>query len=110
MSAESGFVSLYVTHPSREEAVRLARLLVEEKLVACASVSQPVTSVYAWEGAILEDTEVVLTAKTQSHLFDRVRARVTELHPYDCPCILALPIEAGNAPYLAWMKQVTLER
>ena len=95
---------LYITAASRDEGLTLARTLVGERLIACANVIDRVTSVYWWEGAVQEGGEVVLVAKTRSGLVEQVIARVKELHSYSCPCVVALPIAAGNPDYLAWIE------
>lgn len=99
----TGQVLIYVTTANEEEARRIARTLVEERLVACANVFPPVRSFYWWEGEIQDDQEVVFVAKTERSLVDKVVARVKELHSYSVPAILALPIEAGNQDYLNWV-------
>ena len=95
------------TCPERETALRLARALVEERLAACVSLVPGVTSVYRWEGAIQEDAEVQLLIKTRA---DRVRsliARIGQLHPYEVPEIIAIPITEGSAAYLRWVETCT---
>ena len=94
---------LYITAGSTDEATRLARALVEERLVACANVFPGVTSLYWWEGAVQEGSEAVLVAKTGEERVEAVIARVKALHSYSCPCVVALPILGGNPDYLAWI-------
>lgn len=98
---------VYITAPDREKALALGRRLVEERLAACANVWDGMTSVYRWQGAIEEAREAVLIIKTRSELVDAVTARVRELHEYDCPCVAAWPIAAGNPPYLQWIEGET---
>ena len=100
--------SCYITAGSREEALRIARALVEERLAACANLIQGVTSIYRWEGAIQQDAEVALLAKTRSDLVPRLTERVVEMHSYDCPCVVALPIEGGNQAFLDWIAAETV--
>jgi periplasmic divalent cation tolerance protein len=100
---------IYITAPSREEALRIGRVLVEERLAACANVHSPITSVYWWEGAVQEDGEVALVAKTRRDLVDRLAARARELHSYSCPCVVAVDIAGGNPAFLAWIDQETRE-
>lgn len=97
----------YITVGSRAEALAIGRALVEERLAACANVLDGAASIYRWQGAIEEDAETVLIAKTRTELVDRLSARVEALHSYDCPCVVALPIERGNAEYLAWIEAET---
>ncbi|MDP7081466.1 MAG: divalent-cation tolerance protein CutA [Candidatus Undinarchaeales archaeon] len=97
---------LYITAADEKEAEAIAATLVEERLVACVTML-PVRSVYRWEGAVQHDTETVLFAKTRADLVERAMARIVELHSYEVPCVLVLPIEAGHRPYLDWVDEVT---
>ncbi len=98
---------IYITAGTAEEARRIGRAIVEERLAACANVLGEVASFYWWEDALQEDTEAVLIAKTRDDLVDRLVARVRELHSYDCPCVVALRIDAGNPEFLAWIDKET---
>lgn len=100
-------VTLYMTAGSKDEAVSIARALVNAKLVACANVVDPVTSVFEWDGAVAEDSETVVFFKTTQACVERAIERIVELHSYDVPCVTALPIGGGYAPYLTWVKQET---
>jgi periplasmic divalent cation tolerance protein len=97
----------YVTAPSREQALAMGRTIVEERLAACANVIDGVASVYWWQGALEEASEAVLILKTRVELIERLSARIKDLHPYECPCIVALPIPAGNRAYLDWIANET---
>ena len=101
------FVWIYVTTASREEAVAIARTLVAERLAAGVNLLDGVQSVYRWDGEVREAAETVLIAKTRGDLVDAVTARVSALHSYDCPCIVALPISGGNAAYFDWIGRET---
>ena len=100
---------LYMTAETRDEAMKIGRALVEERLVACANILGPMDSIYWWDGAVKSETEVAFIVKTRATLVDQVVARVTEMHSYDCPCIVALPIEGGNPDYLAWIEAQTFQ-
>jgi periplasmic divalent cation tolerance protein len=101
-------ISLPLHHcPSFEVADRIGRALVEERLVACVNIIPGMHSIYRWQGKIETATEVVLIAKSRAALFEEIEERITELHPYDCPCLVAWPIEAGHQPYLDWLEQET---
>jgi periplasmic divalent cation tolerance protein len=76
---------------------------------ACANVHEKVTSIYRWDGQLHEDTETVLIVKTRSELLDPLIAKVTAMHSYDCPCIVALPIHSGNPAFLEWIETETRE-
>ncbi len=96
-----------VTAPTAEQATELARALVEERLAACGNVLPGVRSVYRWEGSVREDAEALLVLKTSRARFEALRDRVLALHPYQVPEVLALPVEAGGAAYLAWLAAET---
>ncbi|RMG87562.1 MAG: divalent-cation tolerance protein CutA [Candidatus Dadabacteria bacterium] len=96
-----------MTVPSREEGLRIGRALVEERLAACANVLPGLTSVYWWEGEVQEDPEAALVLKSRADLVERLTERVRELHPYSCPCVVALPIAAGNPAFLDWIRAET---
>ena len=93
----------YMTAGSREEGLRIGRALVEERLAACANLIDGMTSIYRWQGAIQEDAEVVLIAKTRTELVPRLIERVRALHSYDVPCVVTLPIADGNPAFLEWI-------
>jgi periplasmic divalent cation tolerance protein len=97
----------YVTAGSREEALAIGRAVVAERLAACANVLDGITSIYWWQGALEQAGEAVLILKTRAELVDRLTARIRELHSYDCPCVVALPIDAGNSGYLEWIARET---
>lgn len=96
--------AVLVTAPDLETAEALGTALVEEGLAACANLVPGVVSLYRWEGAMQRDGEVLLVLKSTARAFEALRARVVELHPYDVPEVLALPVDAGHAPYLAWVR------
>jgi periplasmic divalent cation tolerance protein len=97
----------YITAGSKDEALRIGRALVEERLAACANVLDGMMSVYWWQGALEQADEAVLIVKTRAELVDRLTARVRALHGYDCPCVVSLPIAGGNPDYLAWIAAET---
>jgi periplasmic divalent cation tolerance protein len=97
------FVVVFVTVPDQEVANRLGHTLVEEQLVACVNIIPGVRSVYAWQGKVCDDGELLCVLKTRRALFPAVRDRVLALHPYQVPEIIALPLALGHGPYLAWV-------
>jgi periplasmic divalent cation tolerance protein len=99
----TGFIQVITTVGSQDEAARIARVLVERRLAACVQVSGPITSVYRWQGKIETSDEWTCTAKTSSGLYAAVEGVIRELHSYEVPEILAVPIAAGSAAYLAWL-------
>jgi len=98
---------LYMTAGSREEAVALARMLVGERLAACANVLGEAVSVYRWRGAVQEEGEVVLVAKTVEDRVEAAARRVRDMHSYDSPCVVAWPISGGDPDFLAWVREET---
>ncbi len=97
----------YVTAGSRAEALTIGRTVVEERLAASANVLDGATSIYWWQGAVQQAGEAVLILKTRSALVERLIARIRELHSYECPCVVTLPIVAGNPEYLDWLAAET---
>jgi periplasmic divalent cation tolerance protein len=100
-------IVVYITASGEEEAVSLARALVEAKLAACANIVSNVRSIYSWQGKIVDDRELLMIVKTQRHLFDKLAAKVREIHSYDVPEIVALPIIEGSPDYLKWLQEST---
>jgi len=92
-----------VTAPGAEEAARLARALVEERLAACGNVLPGLRSIYRWEGKVQDEGEALLLLKTTRARFAALRDRIQALHPYEVPEVLALPVEAGAERYLSWV-------
>jgi len=108
MSVAAIFV--YMTFPDRASAEKIAKGLVEHRLAACANLLDGMESIYRWKGAIQSDREVVLIAKTLKSEFESLREYVEKNHPYDCPCIIGLPIQQGNAAYLHWISNSLSDR
>ncbi len=101
------FVVVLVTAGSADEAARVGRTLVDERLVACANVVGPIRSIYRWEGAVDEAAEHLLVMKARAADVTAIDARVRALHSYDVPEVLALPVVGGSAAYLAWVAAST---
>jgi periplasmic divalent cation tolerance protein len=98
---------IYVTTGTGDEAMKIARGLVDEKLAACANVLGQMHSVYRWQGKVDEAQEVVVIFKTRRDLADRAIARIKALHSYDVPCAVAYDMSAGLPGYLAWIDRET---
>jgi len=94
---------VYMTAGSTEEAHMIGEALVAEQLAACVNLIDGMTSIYRWEGQVRCDTETVIIAKTTQQQVMPLTARVKTLHSYECPCIVALPIDAGNVEFLSWI-------
>ena len=102
MESNSSFGLVLVTAGNLTSAKAIATLLITEKLAACVNIL-PITSIYMWQGKINEDPEYQLIIKTDLDKFDRLAAKVSEIHPYEVPEIIALPIENGADSYLSWL-------
>ena len=100
-------IVVFVTSSGVRQARKIARVLVEEKLAACANVISAVRSIYRWEGKVAEENECLMIIKTTRDRFDEVRASVERLHSYSVPEVIALPIVDGAPNYLAWLAEST---
>lgn len=100
-------IVVYITAPNEEEAAKIARTLVSEKLAGCVNIVKGIRSIYSWQGDIEDDNEVLMICKTQKHLFESLEQRVKELHSYTVPEVIAMPIVAGSEEYLSWLGEVT---
>ena len=98
------------TVATREDADRLARSLVEERLAACVQVVGPIDSTYWWQGAVEVAQEWMCLVKTTEDRFDSLADRIRELHSYDVPEITAVPLVRGSAEYLRWIDAETATR
>ena len=98
----------YVNVGTREEALEIARVVVEERLAACANLIEGVSSLYWWQGKLEQAAETMIVLKTRTALLPALAARIRELHSYDCPGIVALPIAFGADDYLHWIERETL--
>lgn len=104
MGENTGKIVVLVTCGSRAEARKIARLVVEEHVAACANlVGAPVESVYRWKSKVESAKEYLLVIKTTRPRFAKLRRAILEAHSYDVPEIIALPIAVGSAPYLEWI-------
>jgi len=92
-----------VTAPSMEAAESLVRAVVEEGHAACGNIVPGLVSIYRWQGAVQRDAEVLILFKTTAAAVARLMERVAELHPYEVPEVIELPVARGYAPYLAWV-------
>jgi len=99
----SQYLLVLTTIGSEEEAARLGRGLVERRLVACVNDVGPVRSFFTWQGKLEEDSERLLLMKTRSDRYADLEAALQELHPYDVPEVIAIPIERGSKDYLSWI-------
>ena len=101
-------ILVLMTASSEKEGEKIAQALVKEKLAACVNVLPATRSIYRWKGEITSEQEVLLLAKTKDRLFEKLKKRVLELHSYEVPEIIALPVLAGFEAYLDWVGKETL--
>ncbi|MET8008203.1 divalent-cation tolerance protein CutA [Nonomuraea glycinis] len=101
------FLEVHVTVPDRDEAERIASVVVTRRLAAAVQFVAPLTSVYWWRGEINRADEWLLFMKTTAERFDELAARVRALHSYEMPQIIAVPLATGPANYLEWIRQET---
>jgi periplasmic divalent cation tolerance protein len=101
-------ILVYSTFPTAQEAKIMAASLLEARLIACANISSPVTSMYRWEGRMQQGEEVVLMAKTFDTLAETVMEHIKKGHTNECPCVIMLPILCGYTPFLDWMAAETV--
>jgi len=104
---EAQYLQVQTTTDSRAEAMELSRAAVESRLAACAQVAGPVASVYWWDGSLERAEEWLVMLKLPADRYDELAAFITERHSYDEPEIVALPILAGSAAYLNWVREET---
>jgi periplasmic divalent cation tolerance protein len=105
MADQSDAIVVFMTAANREEAGRLAEMLVREKLAACVQILPEMESVYRWQGQIERQNEILLIAKTKLSEFAKLEREVRKIHSYETPEIVACPISAGSAPYLKWLSE-----
>lgn len=98
---------VYITCADLAEAERIAHSLIEERLAACANMIEGMTSCYRWEGEIRLDRETILLVKTRTERVDELTRRVVDLHSYELPCVVALPIDGGHQSFLQWVSDET---
>jgi periplasmic divalent cation tolerance protein len=101
-------VEVVITAADPEWLAAFTRRLVDDRLAACGQEIAPIRSIYRWDGAVQDDPEARVALHTRASLVDQIVARAKAEHPYDVPCVFALPIQAGNPAYLDWVRAETL--
>jgi periplasmic divalent cation tolerance protein len=99
----SDAIVVFMTAPNADEARRIAKELVERQLAACVQILPEIESVYRWNGEVQRDTEILILAKTTAAQFDDLERAVREMHSYDTPEIVAVPMAHVSEPYRAWL-------
>jgi len=100
-------VLILTTVPNKESAERIARTLVEERLAACVSVVPGLTSFYWWKGDLIAEQEIQLIIKATEFTIAKIESRLKELHPYELPEMVVLPVTSGSNAYLSWVRSET---
>lgn len=98
---------VYVTAKDVSEARKLGRALLKGRFAACVNILGPIASMYWWKGAVRNDREVALIAKTTARNLDALIRKVRALHSYEVPCVVAFPIAKGNPAFLRWIEEET---
>lgn len=100
-------ILIYMTCPSAAEAEKIAEVLLDKKLIACANIMAPHTALYRWQGQVERTQEFIVIMKTRAELFEKTKEIILKMHSYECPCIVSWPIEAGHAPFMEWIEDET---
>jgi len=103
MPADTPYIVVFCTCPDQVTAQKIAYNLMENRLAACVNIVPGLTSVYTWQGKICQDAEVLLIIKTKQSCWDSLQQKIRELHPYEAPEIIDLPIIKGDKTYLQWI-------
>jgi len=98
-------IVVLVTGSNSRECARIARHLLERRLIACASLVPQIRSLYTWEGKIADERECLMVLKSSREMFSELQAEIEKLHSYSVPEIIALPIVAGSPNYLTWIAE-----
>ena len=100
---------VYITAPNEEEAAKIAKILVEERLAGCVNIVKDIRSIYSWQGKLEDEKEVLMIVKTRLELFSALTSKVKELHSYTVPEVIAMPIVDGSEEYIKWLKEATTQ-
>jgi len=99
--------AVYSTFGTQAEAISVARALLEKRLAACVNIQDGVLSIYRWEGAVQQEKEVAMVAKTTKEKLSETMALIKAMHSYELPCIVAYKIDEGFPPFLRWVAEET---
>lgn len=101
------FIVIFCTVPNKKEGKEIAKILVEKKLAACVNIVDKIESVFSWDGELCEEHEALMIIKTRKELFERVRVRIQDMHSYNVPEIIAIPVTEADGTYLSWIEHET---
>ncbi|MBI2668065.1 divalent-cation tolerance protein CutA [Candidatus Woesearchaeota archaeon] len=99
----NNFILVYITNPTKEEAKKIAKHLLNKKLIACANIYSNINSLYHWKGKIADEKEFILIAKTTEKKYEKVKKEVEKIHSYTIPCIIKIPV-SSNEKYFDWIR------
>ena len=103
----SEYIIVLCTTNSKDSAKQIAKILVSGRFAACVNLVDKIDSIYRWKGEIVEDSEVLMIIKTQKALFEKLKNKIEEIHPYETPEIISFDISEGSKPYLDWISENT---
>jgi len=103
-----GYIMVFSTAPSGEQAAVIAKAAIDEGLAACCNIVPGLRSIYKWKGEVCDESEVLCIFKTRGALFERLRDRIREIHPYEVPEVVRVDITGGLADYLDWIGANTI--
>ncbi|MDA0771735.1 MAG: divalent-cation tolerance protein CutA [Cyanobacteria bacterium] len=96
-------ILIYLTCENETEAKAIAKQLLDENLIACANIFPQIYSIYKWQGKIEQASESVAILKTKKENYSKLKTRIQELHSYDCPCVVSIPVDKVNEECLSWL-------
>ncbi len=102
-----GFEVIICTVPSKEIGLEIANKLVKDRIAACVNIIPGITSLYEWKNELCIDDELILLIKSRGSLYNKLRIAIEEIHPYEVPEIISLPVRQGNDAYLKWIRDNT---
>ena len=100
------YIQVFTTTEKKEDAEKIAKVLVEKRLTACVQIIGPIISTYWWKGKVEKAKEWILFIKSKKELYRELEKAIKEIHPYETPEIIAIPIVAGSKDYLEWLRKV----
>lgn len=100
-------IVIFCTVPNKDEAKKISKVLIQESLAACVSTVDKVSSLFSWNGEVCSENELLLIIKTRRELFEKIEIVIKELHSYNVPEIIALPVIVGSEDYLGWIEHET---